>query len=312
MPQKKHNFIFQAESDRRVKQWHFSLERLLVRIGVLVVIASAALYFSADWLTGILYNTKLTEMQRNYSDLSSTVVNLHNRVETLNSQMSLIEEKDKAVRTYADLPEIDESVRELGIGGFVVNENAKIDNLLPNFTSTITSLEMDIDALTRKVKLELSSYEDIYDKVQENSDRIKSIPTIRPVNGGYLNAGFGYRIDPFDRVNRFHYGQDITVNNGTPIYAPADGVVKIVRYMGGFGKSIMIDHGFGYATFYAHLSKFNIESGKRIKRGDIIGYSGNTGRSTGPHLHYEVHYYGKPQNPLDYFFSGYMDYSAKN
>ena len=307
MPQKNHKFIFQAESDRRVRQWHFSLERLLVRIGVLAVIVFAALYFSADWLTGILYNTKLTEMQRNYSDLSSTVVKLHNRVETLNLQMSIIEEKDKAVRTYADLPEIDESVRELGIGGVMVNENAKIDNLLPGFSSTISSLELDIDALTRKVKLELSSYEDIYDKVQENSDRIKSIPTIRPVNGGYLNAGFGYRIDPFDRVNRFHYGQDITVNNGTPIYAPADGVVKVARYMGGFGKSLKIDHGFGYTTFYAHLSKFNIERGKQIKRGDIIGYSGNTGRSTGPHLHYEVHYYGKPQNPLDYFFSGYMN-----
>ena len=307
MPQKNHKFIFQAESDRRVRQWHFSLERLLVRIGVITVIAVAALYFSADWLTNMLYNTKLTEMQRNYSNLSSTVVKLHDRVETLNSQMSIIEEKDKAVRTYADLPEIDESVRELGIGGVIVNENTKIDNLLPDFTSTITSLEMDIDALTRKVKLELSSYEDIYDKVQDNSDRIKSIPTIRPVNGGYLNAGFGYRIDPFDRVNRFHYGQDITVKTGTPIYAPADGVVKSARYMGGFGKSLKIDHGFGYTTFYAHLSKFNIERGNRIKRGDIIGYVGNTGRSTGSHLHYEVHYYGKPQNPLDYFFSGYMN-----
>ncbi len=307
MPKKKHNFIFQAESDQRVKQWHFSLERLLVRIGVLTIIAGAALYFSADWLTGILYNTKLTEMQHNYSDLSSTVVNLQNRVETLNSQMDLIEEKDKAVRTYADFPQIDESVRELGVGGVLGNENFNIDNLLPDFTSTITSLELDIDALTRKVKLELYSYEDIYDKIQENSDRIKLIPTIRPVNGGYLNAGFGYRRDPFDRVNRFHYGQDIAVDTGAPIYAPADGVVKSARYMGGFGKSVKIDHGFGYTTFYAHLLKFNIKSGKRIKRGDIIGYSGNTGRSTGPHLHYEVHYYGKPQNPLDYFFSGYMN-----
>jgi murein DD-endopeptidase MepM/ murein hydrolase activator NlpD len=232
---------------------------------------------------------------------------LANRVETLNSQISLIEEKDKAVRTYVDLPEIDESVRELGIGGVMGNKNTKIDYLLPDFTSTITALEMDIDALTRKVKLELSSYEDIYDKVIENSDRLKSIPTISPVNGGYLNAGFGYRPDPFDRVNRFHYGQDITVDKNSPIYAPADGVVKIARYMGGFGKSVKIDHGFGYTTFYAHLLKFNIKSGSRIKRGDIIGYSGNTGRSTGPHLHYEVHYYGKPQNPLDYFFSGYMN-----
>ncbi len=307
MPQKKHNFIFQAESDRRVKQWHFSLERLLVRMGVLSIIAFATLYFSGEWLTSILYRAKLKEMQNNYSNLSSTIVNLHNRIQTLNSQMSLIEEKDKAVRTYADLPPIDENVRELGIGGVAYKENKRIDNLLPDFESSISSLEIDIDALTRKVKLTLSSYEDVYDKVQENAERMKSIPTIRPIEGGYLKSNFGYRIDPFDGVNRFHYGLDITVNIGTPVYAPADGVIKLARYTGGFGKSIKIEHGFGYSTFYAHLSKFNVASGAKVKRGDIIAYTGHTGRSTGPHLHYEVHYYEKPQDPLDYFFSGYMN-----
>ena len=133
MPHKNHNFIFQAESDRRVKQWHFSLERLLVRIGVLSVIVGAAIFFSADWLTNILYHTKLKEMQNNYSNLSSTIQTLHTKVQNLDSQMSILEEKDKAVRTYADLPAIDESVRELGIGGVVLREDPKINNLLPNF-----------------------------------------------------------------------------------------------------------------------------------------------------------------------------------
>lgn len=307
MPDNKHKFIFQAESTRKVRQWHFTLNRLLVRLGVGFVVLAAAFYFSADWLTEILYRSKISEVQKDYSELYSTVINLQDRVSTLNTQMSLIEEKDKAVRTYADLPEIDESVRELGIGGILANTDPNIDDLLPDFGPSITSLSVDIDALTRKVNLELSSYEEIYDKVLENSERLKSVPTIRPIGGGYLNAGFGYRIDPFDRVNRFHYGQDITVNSGTPVYAAADGTVKVVRYMGGFGKAIKIDHGYGYTSFYAHLSKFNVKRGQRIKRGDIIAYSGNTGRSTGPHLHYEVHYYGKPQNPLDYFFSGYMN-----
>lgn len=307
MPQKKHNFIFQAESDRRVRQWHFSLERFLARLGVGLVVVLAAFYFSADWLTEFLYQSKINEMQKNYSELSSTIINLQDRVTTLNSQITLIEEKDKAVRTYADLPEIDESVRELGIGGVLANTNYKMDNLLPDLIPSVTTLSMDIDALTRKVKLELSSYEEIYEKVQENSERLQSVPTIKPVNGGYLNAGFGYRLDPFDKVNRFHYGQDITINKNTPVYAPADGVVKLARYMGGLGKAIKVEHGYGYTTFYGHLSKFNVKNGQKIKRGDIIAYSGNTGRSTGPHLHYEVHYYGKPQNPLDYFFSGYVN-----
>lgn len=307
MSQKKHNFIFQAESDRRVRQWHFSLERLIVRLSVLAVVFAAAFYFAADWLTDLLYKSKLTEMQKNYSELSSTIINLRDRVSTLDSQLSLIEEKDKAVRTYVDLPEIDENIRELGIGGVLASTNSKIDNLLPDLEPSITTLSMDIDALTRKVKLELSSYEEIYHKVAENTERLQSVPTIRPVNGGYLNAGYGYRLDPLDKVNRFHYGLDITVNQGTPVYAPADGSIKVVRYMGGFGKSIKIDHGYGYNTFFAHLSKFNVKSNQKVNRGDIIGFTGNTGRSTGPHLHYEVHYYGKPQNPLDYFFSGYMN-----
>jgi len=157
MPQKKHNFIFQAESDRRVRQWHFSLERLLVRLGVLAVVFAAAFYFAADWLTDLLYKSKLAEMQKNYSELSSTIINLKDRVSTLDSQVSLIEEKDKAVRTYADLPEIDENVRELGIGGTIASTNYNIDNLLPDLDPSITTLSMDIDALTRKVKLELSS-----------------------------------------------------------------------------------------------------------------------------------------------------------
>ena len=152
--------------------------------------------------------------------------------------------------------------------------------------------------------MELSSYEDIYDKVIEYSERLKSVPSILPVHGGYFNTGFRYRKDPFDGKRRFHYGQDITIPTGALVFAPADGTVETARYLGGFGKSIKISHGFGYESFLAHLSKFNIEIGQRVKRGDLIGYTGNTGRSTGPHLHYEVHYYGTPQNPLDYFFSG--------
>ena len=304
MPDKKHKFIFQSESEKRVRQWHFTRDRLISRIAVVTIIGLAGIFFISEWLTGVLYQSKLKEMQGNYSTLSSTLVNLQSRVETLNSQMSLIEEKDKAVRTYADLPQIDESVRALGVGGFSLDETANLDHLIPTFETNVSSLEFSIDELTRKVKLELSSYEDIYDKVIENSERLKSVPSILPVHGGYFNSGFQYRKDPFDGKRRFHYGQDITVPTGSPVFAPADGTVQMARYLGGFGKSIKLSHGFGYESFFAHLSKFNIEIGQRVKRGDLIGYTGNTGRSTGPHLHYEVHYYGTPQNPLDYFFSG--------
>ena len=167
----------------------------------------------------------------------------------------------------------------------------------------LATLELDVEKLSREVNLELNSYSSIYEKVQEDIRRIAMIPSIRPVEEGYLNSTFGYRNDPIDNVKRFHQGQDITVKTGTPIYAPADGIVKRAYYAGGFGNHIKLQHGAGYTTLYAHLSKIKVKHGQKVKRGDIIGLTGNTGRSTAPHLHYEIHHNGKPQNPLDYFFS---------
>ena len=167
----------------------------------------------------------------------------------------------------------------------------------------ISQLHLDIEKLSRQVNFELVSYEKIYDRVKGDIDRIRHIPSIRPVNGGFLNSSFGYRQDHIDDIRRFHQGQDITVPTGTPIFAPADGVVKRAYYIGGFGNHIKLKHSSGYSTTYAHLSKIFVRHGQKIKRGDIIGETGNTGRSTAPHLHYEVHYRGTPKNPLDYFFT---------
>ena len=163
--------------------------------------------------------------------------------------------------------------------------------------------KIDIEKLSRQVNFELASYETIYEKVKSDINRIRHIPSIRPVSGGFLNSSFGYRQDPIDNIRRFHQGQDITVASGTPIFSPADGAVKRAYYIGGFGNHIKLEHSSGYSTTYAHLSKIFVRHGQKIKRGDIIGETGNTGRSTAPHLHYEVHYRGTPKNPLDYFFT---------
>ena len=158
--------------------------------------------------------------------------------------------------------------------------------------------------MSRKVKLELKSYSNLYDLVKEHSDNLKTTPSILPVQSGYVNSNFGYREDPFNGKVRFHHGLDIAVNIGTKVYAPADGKVKFVGRQSGWGKVLKIDHGNGYRTVYAHLSRIVVKPGSEIKRGDLVAESGNSGRSSGPHLHYEVHKYGVPQDPMDYFFSG--------
>jgi murein DD-endopeptidase MepM/ murein hydrolase activator NlpD len=165
---------------------------------------------------------------------------------------------------------------------------------------------MNVETLSRKVKLELKSYNSLYNKVRDNSDNLKIIPSIRPVQEGYLGSGFGYREDPFTDKVRYHYGQDFAVNTGTKVYTPAQGKVRFAGNQGGYGKVIKIDHGNGYRTIYAHLSNIKVKRGQELKRGELIATSGNTGRSAGPHLHYEVHQYGAPQNPMDYFFSGHL------
>lgn len=276
-------------------------------IGISIILTGALLFFSAEVLTQILYQEKIKDIKKEYSALSNTLIGLQDRLGEMNLDIEVIEERDKAVRTYANLPEIDQDIRKVGIGGIRLERSS--DPIANNMElkAKLSELEMDIDHLSRKIKLERASYESIYDFVKENSDRMKHIPSIRPITSGYLNSGFGYRRDPIDFTRRFHYGLDITVPIGMNVIAPADGVVKDARYRGGNGKYIKIDHGYGYSTLYLHLSKILIKKGTVVKRGDVIGKSGNTGRTNGPHLHYEVHYYGIPQDPLDYFFSGLVN-----
>ena len=296
-------YILHSESDNLVNQWHFSNAKILALVSVTLIILSSFLLIGADYVSKVLYDKRLKEFKANYSSVVSNIDKIQSRLKELDQQILDIEEKDKAVRTYAGMPQVDKDIRKLGIGGVRLKKPNVLDNLAPAVSKEISQLHLDIEKLSRQVNFELVSYEKIYDRVKGDIDRIRHIPSIRPVSGGFLNSSFGYRQDPIDDIRRFHQGQDITVPTGTPIFSPADGVVKRAYYIGGFGNHIKLKHTSGYSTTYAHLSKIFVRHGQKIKRGDIIGETGNTGRSTAPHLHYEVHYRGTPKNPLDYFFT---------
>tara|TARA_B100001250_G_scaffold402088_1_gene414756 strand:- start:754 stop:1683 length:930 start_codon:yes stop_codon:yes gene_type:complete len=297
------NFILHRETDKGVRQWHFTSSQIFSISILLSVLFMGTMFFGADLLSKFLYEKRIEDFKSNYKNMATNLEGLRDRLEKINFQMDEIENKDRAVRAYAGMPEIDRDIRKLGIGGRSLEDKLLIDNLAPAVVKELSVLELDLEKISREVNLELSSYNSIYNKVKTDIDRIKSIPSIRPVDGGYLNSGYGYRKDPIDGARRFHQGQDITVKTGTPVYAPADGVVKRAYYVGGFGNHIKLNHDHGYTTVFAHLSKMKVKHGQKVKRGDIIGLTGNTGRSTAPHLHYEIHYYGTAQNPLDYFFN---------
>ena len=302
---KYHNYIIVSEKDTGVRNYHFSRKFAFIAIGISVLSISTVLFFTANALTGVMYKTKMNNLRSSYEHLSETLTSLQNQLDNVSVEVGVIEEKDQAIRTYAGLPQIDQDVRKLGVGGTDFKVNA-IDDIPNDITNRITEIEMNVNALSRKVKLELNSYNNLYDVVRNHSDNLKFVPSIRPVQSGYINSEYGYRKDPFNGNTRFHYGLDIAVNVGTKVYAPADGKIKFAGNQGGFGRVVKIDHSNGYRTIFAHLSKINVKPGAKVKRGDFIALTGKSGRTVGPHLHYEVHQYGAPQNPLDYFFSGYL------
>ena len=296
-------YILHSESENTVNQLHFSNAQILGLISVSLIVLCSFLLIGADYASKTLYDKRLKEFKANYNAVTSNIEGIQSRLRELDNQILDIEQKDKAVRAYAGMPDVDIDIKKLGVGGVDFRDNKVLNNLAPAVSKEISELQLDIEKLSRQVNFELASYETIYEKVKSDIDRIRHIPSIRPVEGGYLNSTFGFRNDPIDNVRRFHHGQDITVKTGTPVLAPADGIVKRAYYAGGFGNHIKIKHESGYTTLFAHLSKIKVKHGQKVKRGEIIGLTGNTGRSTAPHLHYEIHYNGEPQNPLDYFFS---------
>ena len=296
-------YILHSESEEDIKQLHFSNARVLGLVIVSLVVLGSFFIVGADYLSKMLYDKRLKEFKSHYSSVTGNIDAIQSRLKVLDQQILDIEEKDKAVRSYAGMPVVDRDIRKLGVGGVSLKGSRILNNLAPAVSKEISALHLNIEKLSRQVNFELASYETIYEKVKGDIDRIRHIPSIRPVSGGFLNSSFGYRQDPIDDVRRFHQGQDITVPSGTPIFAPADGVVKRAYYIGGFGNHVKLGHSSGYTTTFAHLSKIFVRHGQKINRGDIIGETGNTGRSTAPHLHYEVHFRGTPKNPIDYFFT---------
>ena len=211
---------------------------------------------------------------------------LNEKFKEVEIALAEIEEKDKNIyRTIYDL-KVDEDIDSI---------NKEINN----YTAE------DIDNLLSKIEEEKKSLSEVLRKASGKDKNLTSLPVLKPVADKNLNrvaSGFGTRFHPILKVNKAHNGLDFAAKTGTPIYATGDGVVKQAEFNSGYGNVVMIKHGNGYETLYAHMSRIKTRAGKKVKRGDVIGYVGSTGLSTGPHLHYEIHKNGKPVNPIMYFY----------
>lgn len=242
---------------------------------------------------------QVNEMKFYYSELNR-------KVESLSVALTSVEYRDDNIyRTVLGSPPIDQSIREAGRGGY--DRYAEVWDKVPENAGSIVNLEEKVDKVRRKLYIESLSQDELVQLVEKKEEQFAAIPAIQPVSNKALIAiasGFGMRIHPIYKVIRMHTGIDFAATVGTPIYATADGQVLAVdvRY-DGYGKMIIIDHGFGYTTRYAHLQSFKVREGQRVKRGEQIGIVGNTGLSTAPHLHYEVLINGEHIDPVHYFFN---------
>lgn len=225
---------------------------------------------------------------------------LHDRIAETNNQLqTLIEKGDHNYRVILDSEPLDASIRSAGIGGSEKINTAR----LQAFPLVLREYEA-VEKLKHQLDVELQSYDEIARMFEEKSIMWAARPAIQPVSNKtltHLHTTFGERFHPLLGYVRDHKGLDFTADIGTPVYATGDGVVTAAYFSGSYGNVIFLDHDYGYETRYAHLSRFNAKKGQRIKRGDIIGFVGDTGLSRGPHLHYEVLFKGRQINPINFF-----------
>ena len=267
----------------------------------------AAVVFSFLILSISFYNIS------NYINKEAAKENqsLRQEISVFNKDLNLIldvlnDVQDRDDNIYRAIFEADpypDYKRQLGTGGnpmkFKKYENIQYEDL-------VVEIAQKLELIEKKLSSQSKSFDEVFELTKEKQIMLKAIPSIQPISNRDLTriaSGFGLRMHPIYKILKMHKGMDFTAPVGTEIYATGDGVIEKVGWTGGYGKTIMINHGYGYKTRYAHCSKFKCKRGQKVKRGDLIGFVGNTGQSTGPHLHYEVFKNKKQINPVNFFFN---------
>lgn len=278
-----------------VKVW-----RIIGFISAAVVFALVIVYLAYTYVD----SPKEKQLKREISQLQLQYNLLNRKLEDIDLVLDELETRDdKTYRVILEAEPIPGSVRQAGVGG-----SARF-NELEGYTNSDMMIQTAerLDKLRRRMYIQSKSYDELAKMVKSKEEMLASIPAIQPISNKQLTrigSGFGIRIDPVYKVPRMHEGCDFTAPLGTPIYATGNGTVTTVEYGDrGYGNFVVITHGYGYQTLYGHMSRVKTKRGQQVKRGDIIGYVGSTGKSTGPHCHYEVVKNGKKIDPINFFFN---------
>ena len=226
---------------------------------------------------------------------------INKRLDQSAAVLGQLKERDNNIyRTYFETDPISDDVRKAGFGG--VNRYNALDGF--DNSKMIKDLTKNVDILSKQIAVQSKSLDEIVTLAKEKEKMLASIPAILPIKKGgfYVASGYKMRMHPILKIRKLHKGMDFTAPKGTPIYASGSGKIYRAQRSSTFGKVVYIDHGYGYKTIYAHMSRMVVRRGQQIRRGDLIGYVGSTGLSVAPHLHYEVHKNGRPLNPISFYY----------
>ena len=288
------DFQFRKVPYFRLKIASFIAVCVFVCLGVILSVN----HYYYDFL-GIGYDQIRTLRQEN-AVLTDRFTALMGELQTMDKTIAELNSKGNELRLAADLPELSKDQMKAGTGGAL--GSVDVDFLSDNMGEVLRSASSMVEKLRNETSVQEQNYRDVARKMESNKGYFASMPALKPMDGYYSTNGFGLRMHPVLGVFKLHEGLDIINDVGTPVYATGNGTVEFAGQSGGgFGIVVVINHGYGFQTLYAHLSKAQVREGQHVRRGELIAKSGRTGLVSGPHLHYEVHYKGVRQNPVDYF-----------
>ncbi len=275
----------------------------------LILVSILGMFLSGFLLLLVYLNLPYVETPKE-KELKRELANMELQFELLNKKMEhaqvvldeIAQRDNNLYRVYFEANPIPEEQRKAGFGG--VNRYKDLEGF--DNSKLIVSTSKKLDIITKQIAIQSKSLEEIAQLAEDKEKLLAAIPAIQPVRNEDLTrvaSGYGYRSDPFTKARKFHYGMDFTAPRGTPVYASGDGkVTRADNSATGYGNHIRIDHGYGYVSLYAHLYKYNVRKGQKVKRGDLIGFVGSTGRSEAPHLHYEIFKDGERINPINFYY----------
>jgi len=282
-----------------VSIWKKSL-RVFAFLATAVVFATGIIFLAYTYLD----SPKEKKLKREINQLSLQYELLNQRlVQTYSVLKDLQERDDNIYRVIFEAEPIPKTVQDAGFGG--VNKYKSLEGY--DNSELIIETTKKLDKISKKLYIQSKSFDEIFKLAKNKNLMMASIPAVMPISNKKLKmiaSGYGYRIDPLYKTTKMHAGMDFSAPMGTPIYATGNGTVQSAEFdRGGYGNCVVINHGYGYQTLYGHMSRIAARAGQKVNRGDVIGYLGSTGKSTGPHIHYEVIKNGSKINPINFYYN---------